>query len=245
LRLVLLPIFFIPLITALLHPNMASIELESALLSNTKGKTVVTTGAAGGIGMDIVRLYAYHGANVVVADLEHSRFAAESLIATLPDPSRAIFAQANTHIWSEMKKLFKTAINTFGSVEVVVANAGVMESHMTLDVETVDTNGDLLEATEASKVIDVNVKGTLNSKFRNLLFAASCHLTASCSIEIGSSLHEGQQRALPRWVKGLYYPRHLHIWICWRHWCRSICFFKACHHGLAAVISARGSAAQH
>lgn len=112
--------------------------------------------------MDIVRLYAYHGANVVVADLEHSRFAAESLIATLPDPSRAIFAQANTHIWSEMKKLFKTAINTFGSVGVVVANAGVMESHMTLDVETVDTNGDL-EATEASKVIDVNVKGTLNT----------------------------------------------------------------------------------
>lgn len=127
---------------------------------------------------------------------------------------------------------------------MVVANAGVMESHMTLDIETVDINGDLLEATEASKVIDVNVKGTLNSKFRNPLFAASCYLTP-CSIEIGSPFHEGQRRALPRWVKGLHCPRHLHIRICWRHWCRSICFFQACHHGLAAVISTRGSAAQH
>jgi NAD(P)-dependent dehydrogenase (short-subunit alcohol dehydrogenase family) len=149
---------------------MASIELDSALLSNIKGKTVVITGAVGGIGMEIVRLYASHGANVVVADLECSRVAAESLIATLPDPSKAIFAQANILVWTEMKELFKTAIKKFGSVEIVVANAGVMESHMTLDVETVDTTGDLLEATEASKVIDINVKGTLNSKFRYLLF---------------------------------------------------------------------------
>jgi hypothetical protein len=48
---------------------------------------------------------------------------------------------------------------------VVVANAGVMESHMTLDVETVDANNDLLEGTEASRVININVKGTLNSEF--------------------------------------------------------------------------------
>jgi NAD(P)-dependent dehydrogenase (short-subunit alcohol dehydrogenase family) len=224
---------------------MASIELDSALLRNIEGKTVVITGAVGGIGKEIVRLYAFHGANVVVADLEHSRFAAESLIATLPDPSRAIFAQANTLIWSEMKDLFKTAVRTFGSVEVVVANAGVMESHMTLDVETVDTNGDLLEAKEAFKVIDVNVKGTLNSKFRNPLFAVSVHLTTFCSIEIGSSSHEGQQRALPRWVKRLHCAHHLYIWICGRHWCRSIRFFQACNHGLAAVVSARGRAAQY
>jgi NAD(P)-dependent dehydrogenase (short-subunit alcohol dehydrogenase family) len=143
---------------------MASIELDSALLSNIKGKTVVITGAVGGIGVEIVRLYFSHGANVVVADLERSRLPAENMIATLPDPSRAIFFSANTLVWNEMKELFKAAIKTFGSVEVVVANAGVMESHMTLDVETVDTNGDLLEATEASKIIDINVKGTLNSE---------------------------------------------------------------------------------
>ena len=150
------------------------------------------TGAVGGIGIEIVRLYASHGANVVVADLERSRFAAESLIATLPYPSQAIFAQANILVWSEMKELFKTAIKKFGSVEIVVANAGVMESHMTLDVETVDTTGDLLEATEASKVIDINVKGTLNSEFQYPLFVVFCHLINFRSIEIGSSSYKGK-----------------------------------------------------
>lgn len=53
---------------ALLHPNLASIELDSALPSNIKGKTVVITGAVGGIGIEIVRLYVCHSANVVVAD---------------------------------------------------------------------------------------------------------------------------------------------------------------------------------
>jgi len=145
---------------------MASIQLDPALLSNIKSKTVVVTGAAGGIGLEIGRLFQQHGANVVMADLERSRPTAEAMIATLPDPSRVIFVPANTLVWNEMKELFKTAIKTFGSVDTVVANAGVMESHAALDVETVDANGDLLEATEASKVIDINLKGTLSSKSR-------------------------------------------------------------------------------
>jgi NAD(P)-dependent dehydrogenase (short-subunit alcohol dehydrogenase family) len=144
--------------------KMASIQLDPTLLNNIKLKTVVVTGAAGGIGLEIVRLFESHGANVVMADLEHARPATEALIATLPDPSRVIFVPANTLVWTEMKEMFKTAIRTFGGVDTVVANAGVMESHAVLDVETVDANGDLLEATEASKVIDINLKGTLSSK---------------------------------------------------------------------------------
>jgi hypothetical protein len=34
-----------------------------------------------------------------------------------------------------MRELFKTAIEILESVEVLVSNAGVMESHMILDVE--------------------------------------------------------------------------------------------------------------
>ena len=146
---------------------MASIQLDPSLLNGIKGKTVVVTGAAGGIGLEIVRLYVSHGANVVMADLGPAAPTAESFIASLPDPSRVVFVPTNTVVWTEMTQLFKTAVKTFGSVETVIANAGVMESHETLDVETVDANGNLLEATEASKVIDINIKGTLNSKFES------------------------------------------------------------------------------
>lgn len=143
---------------------MASIQLDPALLQNIKSKTVVVTGAAGGIGLEIVRLFESHGANVVMADLERARPTAEALIATLSDPSRVVFVPANTLDWKQMVQLFQTTINTFGSVDTVIANAGVMESHATLDVDTVDEDGYLLEATEASKVIDINLKGTLSSK---------------------------------------------------------------------------------
>lgn len=143
---------------------MASIQLDPSLLRGIKDKTVVVTGAAGGIGLEIVRLYVSYGANVVMADLERAAPTAESFIASLPDPSKVIFVPANTVVWKEMTQLFKTAVKAFGSIEIVIANAGVMESHETLDVETVDAEGDLLEATEASKVFDINIKGTLNSK---------------------------------------------------------------------------------
>jgi NAD(P)-dependent dehydrogenase (short-subunit alcohol dehydrogenase family) len=145
---------------------MASLQLDPTLLQNIKSKTVLVTGAAGEIGLEIVRLFYSHGANVVMADLERGRPAAVAFIRTVPDQSCIMFAAANTLAWDEMKDLFKIAIQTFNSLDVVIANAGVMESHPTLDVETVDADGDLVEATEASKVIDVNLKGTLNSESR-------------------------------------------------------------------------------
>ncbi|KAM0415799.1 hypothetical protein ACHAPT_013260 [Fusarium lateritium] len=150
---------------------MESIQLNPALLQNIKSKTVLVTGAAGGIGLEIVRLFYSHGANVVMADLERGRPTAEAFMRTLSDQSRAIFIAANTLVWDEMKDLFKSTIKKFNTLDVVIANAGVMESHPTLDVETVDAAGDLLEATEASKVIDINLKGTLNSEYRFIAFS--------------------------------------------------------------------------
>lgn len=142
---------------------MTSVNLNPSLLRHIDGKTVVVTGAAGGIGQEIVRIFHSSGAKVIVADLERARPAAEALIAGLSDSSRALFVPASTLDWAEMKNTFKTAVSRFGSIDVVVANAGVMESHNTLDVDTVDGDGDLVEATEANKVIDINQKGTLNS----------------------------------------------------------------------------------
>ncbi|KAJ5803684.1 uncharacterized protein N7503_006134 [Penicillium pulvis] len=48
-------------------------------------------------------------------------------------------------------------------VHTVVANAGTMESSEVLNLEDVDSEGDLRESNEAFKVIDVNLKGTLNT----------------------------------------------------------------------------------
>jgi NAD(P)-dependent dehydrogenase (short-subunit alcohol dehydrogenase family) len=144
---------------------MGNITLNEALLSALAGKTAVVTGAAGGIGGEITRMLILHGANVAMADLELARFPAETIISSLPDPSRSIFVPTNILQWSDIISLFKTTISKFGSVDIVVANAGVMESKMVLDMDEEDEKGNPIESKEFSKVIDINLKGTMNSKY--------------------------------------------------------------------------------
>jgi NAD(P)-dependent dehydrogenase (short-subunit alcohol dehydrogenase family) len=129
-----------------------------------KGKTVIVTGAAGGIGAATARLYHSHGANVVLADLERMRSSAEAVIASLSEAPRATFIPVNIADWGEMTKLFRLTKKKFGSVDIVVANAGIMESSSVLESQEVDEIGDLKEPTDAYRVIDTNLKGTLNSK---------------------------------------------------------------------------------
>lgn len=140
---------------------MHSIQLDESLLARLHSKTAIVAGACGGIGTAIVQLLASHGANVVLLDLPHSETAAKATIATLSDPSTAMFIAASTTDWSQLRNAFKQAKATFGQIDVVVANAGIMEHRHVLDMDLTDENGDLEDAKESSKVIDVNLKGTL------------------------------------------------------------------------------------
>jgi NAD(P)-dependent dehydrogenase (short-subunit alcohol dehydrogenase family) len=142
---------------------MKSISLDPSILKQAVGKTAIITGAANGIGAQAAVLFNAHGANVVIADLELTRPCAEALLITMPSPSKAVFISVNVLNWAEMKELFRKTIARFGSVEIVIANAGVMEARPALDLDTLDENGELAESREAFRVIDINLKGTLNS----------------------------------------------------------------------------------
>jgi NAD(P)-dependent dehydrogenase (short-subunit alcohol dehydrogenase family) len=140
------------------------IELDIKLLDGIDSKTFIITGAAGGIGSATARLMNTHGANVVMADLEATRVAAESLIASFRWRSRAIFVPVDISDWDQMKRLFKQTLAVFGRPDVVVANAGIMESTEVLDLGDVGEDGEPTEPREGFEVIDINLKGTLNSK---------------------------------------------------------------------------------
>lgn len=144
---------------------MRSIECSDAYWSELKGKTVIVTGAAGGIGAEAVRLYHRYGAKVVIADLEGMRSSAEALLSSLAEPQRSAFIPSNIVNWADMKHLFRSTKQKFGSVDVVVANAAIMESSPTLASTVLDTDGEPEKPMEAYRVIDTNLKGTLNSKF--------------------------------------------------------------------------------
>ncbi|KIH86426.1 short chain dehydrogenase/reductase [Sporothrix brasiliensis 5110] len=141
-----------------------NVDIDPAVLAAAAGQTVIITGAAGGIGAATAVLFSEHGANVVIADLASARTAAtETLIPSLAHPERAVFVPVDILNWADMQALFKTAVATFGRVDVVVANAGIMETAPVLDMDAVDAAGDLLESREAFQVLDVNIKGTLNT----------------------------------------------------------------------------------
>ncbi|KAL2815282.1 hypothetical protein BDW59DRAFT_16627 [Aspergillus cavernicola] len=136
---------------------------DPSFLTELSGKTVIVTGGAGGIGAATARVFNTHGANVVIADIPASKESANELITSFPHPEHALFIPVDILNWEEMLHLFRTTVEKFGCIDTVVANAGIMEKTETLDVESTDADGDLLESTGAFHVIDVNVKGTLNT----------------------------------------------------------------------------------
>ncbi|CAK7241761.1 MAG: hypothetical protein STHCBS139747_003231 [Sporothrix thermara] len=141
-----------------------NIDIDPTTLAMAAGRTVVITGAAAGIGAATAALFSQYGANVVIADLAVARAAAETLIAaSLAHPDCALFVPADVLCWDDMTRLFKAAVARFGRVDIVVANAGIMETQPTLALDRLDARGDLMESREAFRVIDVNLKGTLNT----------------------------------------------------------------------------------
>lgn len=218
----------------------SSVQLDPLVLKSIKGKTVIVTGAAGGIGAHICRLFAENGANVVVADMEYTRATAQELIQSLPDPSKAIFIATNIIDWGQMQNLFKQSIAKFGSVEFVIANAGVMESKSAMDLDEVDENGDLVEASEVNRVIDINLKGTLNSKFSFVSTIGFENIADSFgfSHSIGYASYEEESAMFRGWFSRLSPPCHFDVWVLRSYWSRRIHIFKTrCHGPFACVAS--------
>ncbi|KAF7548412.1 hypothetical protein G7Z17_g7070 [Cylindrodendrum hubeiense] len=138
-----------------------SFSPDLSLLSGVTGKTAIVTGGANGIGLEAIRQYHANGANVVIADLPSARKAAENAIQSLGDASRALFVPVDIVVWDEVRALFASAIERFGGVDIVVANAGIMESRRFFDFD-VNEKGELKDD-GFTRIIDVNLKGTMNT----------------------------------------------------------------------------------
>ncbi|KAM0581717.1 hypothetical protein ACHAP6_009054 [Verticillium nonalfalfae] len=166
---------------------MSRLSFQDDLLQSLDGRTVIVTGAARGIGAATATLFNEHGALVCITDLPGRKADAQALIVSMKHPENAIFAPASVTDWTALMHVFKTTLSRFGAIHMVVANAGIMESSPVLDV-SVDDAGDPIESTEANRVLDVNLKGTLNSPYSEVTSIAS---------EL--ALH-GQEQSSIRWI---------------------------------------------
>jgi len=90
-----------------------------------QGKSVVVTGAGRSIGLTIAREVAKMGANVVVNDINKDN--AEAAVAELK--ALGVDAVVNTDSiasWDGANNMIKQAVDTFGRIDAVVNNAGIL-----------------------------------------------------------------------------------------------------------------------
>jgi len=90
---------------------------------NLTNKTAIITGGGNGIGKACAIILAEYGANVVVSDLngEHAKQTADELVA---NGANAIPVTCNVTQDEDLVNLVNTAKNTYGSIEILVNNAG-------------------------------------------------------------------------------------------------------------------------
>lgn len=87
-----------------------------------KGKTVIVTGAAGGLGKAMSRLFAECGANVAVCDIAGGEAITEEINNA---GGTAKYYRFDIRDREQIEKAFAGIKNDFGSIDVLVNNAGI------------------------------------------------------------------------------------------------------------------------
>jgi len=89
-----------------------------------KDKTVLVTGAAGGIGSETCRAFLREGAKVVLHYRSQEK-EAKAIAALAPERTLALRADLTSE--SEVEKLFNDAEKLLAPVDILIANAGIWE----------------------------------------------------------------------------------------------------------------------
>jgi len=114
-------------------------------LFDLSGKVAIVTGAAMGIGKGIAYRLSEAGADVVVMDIKLDE--AEKTCGELPGNSLAIDGDVGNE--EDVVATVKTAVDKFGSVDIMVNNAGIFPMKPVLEMST----------EEWDRVLRINLKG--------------------------------------------------------------------------------------
>ncbi|MFD2550912.1 3-oxoacyl-[acyl-carrier-protein] reductase [Bizionia sediminis] len=117
-----------------------------------EGKTAIITGASRGIGRGIAQLFAQHGANVAFT-YSSSVEAANQLETELNTLGiKAKGYKSNAASFTEAQQLADAVLEEFGSIDVLVNNAGITKDNLLMRLSEADFD----------TVIEVNLKSVFN-----------------------------------------------------------------------------------
>ena len=115
-------------------------------------KVALITGAASGMGQVAAEIFAREGASVVITDIA-SEAGEKTAQRFRSAGGQAIFIRANVASEAEVEQMIAAAIKTFGRIDVLYNNAGIMP----------DDDGSVVNLSESTwdRIMDVNLKSTL------------------------------------------------------------------------------------
>lgn len=117
-----------------------------------KDKVAIVTGGSRGIGEAIVRKFAANGAKVVFTYLS-SREKAEKIAADIAEQGgEAIPMNSDASMFVQAESLITTTLDRFGSIDIVVNNAGITNDALMLR----------MDEAQWDMVMDINLKSVFN-----------------------------------------------------------------------------------
>ncbi|KAL0410159.1 UNVERIFIED_CONTAM: Secoisolariciresinol dehydrogenase [Sesamum latifolium] len=114
-----------------------------------EGKVAIITGGASGFGESTARLFARHGAKVVIADVQDDR--GQSLCRDLNLPDQISYVHCDVTSDSDVRNVVDFAVSKYGKLDIMFNNAGIPGN---LDYTIADADNDNFK-----RVFEVNVYG--------------------------------------------------------------------------------------
>jgi NAD(P)-dependent dehydrogenase (short-subunit alcohol dehydrogenase family) len=151
-----------------------------------EGKVALVTGGGRGVGRGVALALAEAGASVVVNDLgatldgqpESEQPGAEVVAAIEAMGGQAVADGGSVSDWNQAQRMVKTAVDTFGRIDIVVNNAGILR----------DAMFHRMSEAEFDAVIAVHLKGSFNVSraaapfFKEQGSGAFVHMTSTAGL---------------------------------------------------------------
>jgi NAD(P)-dependent dehydrogenase (short-subunit alcohol dehydrogenase family) len=120
-------------------------------MQRLNGKVAIVTGGSSGIGRAIARLFAHHGARIVIADVTTDVIEGGEPVCDLIERAggEAVFIATDVSSESQVEAMVAETVSRFERLDVLVNNAVVRAGKPLLETEEADWD----------RVLDVNLKG--------------------------------------------------------------------------------------